>query len=173
MKISVRRAFTLIEVITVISILSVLVFVGFVVLRPFDRVRDSQTQRALTELAEIAKATQLFALDYGYYPADVSRDLPAGIAEYITPEADWPEGPFPGSVYDYDNWSDQECIDPNGSYSVQITLREVPNQNPDGTDVWAWYYPIFGNGTPHCSNNNEYTKGECVICPGFDPTPVN
>jgi prepilin-type N-terminal cleavage/methylation domain-containing protein len=163
--------FTLIEVITVIAILGILIFVSVELVNPRARVEESQAKKAITELSEIAKAVQLFALDNGYYPDDVVRGLPPGIDNYITPEPLWPDGPFNGSVYDYDNWTGQNCIDPEASNSIQITLREVPGQNPDGSIVWAWYYPIFGKGSSHCNNVNEWDKGECVICEDFSIEP--
>ncbi len=161
------HAATLVEITLAIAIMAILAGAAFITINPFNRVDEGQYSQALTELREIAKAVQVFALENGYYPADVSRGLPTGIEKYLTPDETWPNGPLDGSIYDYDNWTGQSCIDAEASGSVQITLREVPNRNPDGTDVWAWYYVIFGKGTPHCSNANEADKGECVNCPGF------
>src|SRR5690606_39836552 len=102
------------------------------------------------------------------YPADVSRNLPSGIEVYLTADENWPSGPLSGSVYDYDNWSDQTCIDPEASGSIQVTLRQIPGRNPNGSNVWAWYYVLKGKGAPHCSNATEAELGECVNCPGFE-----
>lgn len=161
-------AFTLIEMVIGMAILAILLTVVTVIVRPFDRIEKSAQQRAITELGEIAKAVQLFSLDEGYYPADVNRNVPPGISKYLTSEISWPEGPIPGTVYDYDNWSNQTCTDPEASGSIQITLRQIPGRNPDGSNVWAWYYPIFGKGSPHCNDANQWNKGECVSCPGFE-----
>lgn len=162
-----HKSFTLLEVLLVTAILAILAMTVYLVVRPAETVENSQQSEALTELREIGKALQLFALDNGYYPADVARGIPAGIEAYLTADSTWPDGPIPGTVYDYDNWSGQSCIDNAANSSIQITLRNIPGRNPDGSSVWAWYYVLSGKGTPHCSNASEWNKGECVNCTGF------
>ncbi len=171
-----KAAFTIIELVLSMAILAILSVAIYVIIGPRQQIERAQKLASVNELNEIGKAIGFFAADTGAYPADVNRSIPPGIEAYINPEEQWPDGPFPGSVYDYDNWSDKTCIDAEASGSIQITLREVPNRNPDGSNVWAWYYVLSGKGTPHCSTANEATKGECVNCPGFDPfspPPVN
>lgn len=161
-------SFTLIEVIVVLIIIVILATASILVFRPQTTVLHSQQTQALAELTEIAKAIQAYGLDEGHYPADVSRGLPSGIEKYLTPDESWPDGPIPGTVYDYDNWQNKTCIDNAASGTVQITLRQVPDRNPDGSNVWAWYYVLFGKGTAHCDNASEWNKGECVNCQGFE-----
>lgn len=162
-------AFTLLELVVSLTILAILTTAIYAVIGPRQNIQRAQQLASINELNEIGKALGFFAADNGFYPPDVSRALPPGIEAYINPEEAWPDGPFPGSVYDYDNWTTQSCIDAEASGSIQITLRQIPNRNPDGSNVWAWYYVLSGKGTPHCSNFAEHNKGECINCPGFDP----
>lgn len=164
-----KPGFTLLELVISFAIIGILSVAVYVVISPWQKIERAQQLQSINELNEIGKALGFFAADNGYYPDDVNRGLPPGIEAYINPEEMWPTGPFPGSVYDYDNWSDKTCLDTEASGSIQITLREVPDRNPDGSAVWAWYYILDGKGTPHCNNSNEWKKGECVNCPGFDP----
>ncbi|MCA9382365.1 prepilin-type N-terminal cleavage/methylation domain-containing protein [Candidatus Dojkabacteria bacterium] len=159
-----RNGFTLIEVIIVIALLAILSGSVFLVVKPFDLIEETRYERSITELTSIGKALELWVTIEGQYPPDVNRDLPNGIERYLNTAPIWPKGPYPGSVYDYDNWTGQTCIDPAASGSVQITLRQVPGFNPDGSNVWALYYVIAGKGTPHCSNANEWNKGTCINC---------
>lgn len=159
-----EEGFTLIEIIIVIALLAILSSVVFFVVKPFELIEETRYERAVTELTQIGKALELWVTIEGQYPPDVNRDLPNGIEKYLNTAPIWPKGPYPGSVYDYDNWSDQTCIDPEASGSVQITLRQVPGFNPDGSDVWALYYVIAGKGTPHCSSSSEWNKGQCINC---------
>ncbi len=162
------KTFTLIEIVVAIVLVSILTAVTLTIINPSQKVDESKQKEAIIELREIAKAVQYYASDLGAYPADVSRGLPSGIEDYLRADGSWPDGPLPGSVYDYDNWSEQTCIDPNASGSIQVTLRQVPDRNPDGSDVWAWYFVLSGNGTPHCNSATEWDLGECVSCPDFE-----
>lgn len=164
-----KAGFTVLELVISLTILAILSLAVYLAIGPRQQIERAQQLASINELNEIGKALGYYAADLGSYPPDVSRALPNGLESYINPEEEWPDGPFEGSVYDYDNWQGQTCIDSEASGSVQITLREIPDRNPDGSDVWAWYYVISGKGTPHCSNSNEWNKGECINCPGFDP----
>lgn len=161
-------AHTLIELVIAITIIAILATVVYAIIRPPQIYEDTQYTQALTELAEIGKAIQYYAADNGAFPPDVNRGLPAGIERYLAPEQRWPVGPLEGSIYDYDNWSGKTCLDPEASGSIQITLREVPDRNPDGSNVWAWYYVLYGKGMPHCNTASEAYLGECVNCGDFE-----
>lgn len=159
-----NKGFTLIEIVIVIAIVAILAAVVVVYLKPHELIRNARYNRATQELVQIGKALEMWEATEGELPPDVNRSLPPGIERYLNTNNDWPDGPFSGSVYDYDNWTDETCIDEEASGTVQITLREVPGYNPDGSDVWAIYYVIRGKGTPHCSNMNEWDKGHCINC---------
>ncbi len=162
------KGFTLVEVLVVITLLAIMSVLVIVILNPNQRIWRTQATEALAELKEMAKAVELYVVDYGSFPPDENEDIPAVISEYISFKSSWPEGPFPGSVYDYDNWADgRSCIDNSVEGTIQMTIRNVTRRNPDNSDTWAWYVPIQGNGGPHCENINEYDKGECITCTGF------
>lgn len=165
---SILSGFTLVEILVVMALLAIMSVFVIVILNPAGRIWRAQASEAVTELKELAKALELYAIDNGGYPVDEIEGLPAGLGTYISFEPSWPAGPFPGSYYDFDNWTDgRSCVNPAGETSVQITLRNIPNRNPDGTSVWAWYVPLQGSGVPACENVAESDKGECITCAGF------
>lgn len=168
MKLKAVSSFELLVMAALVAIVGTVIYAA---LNPAGRIYSTQKERAVVELFELAEAIQLFNLDNGYYPADTARGVDPGLSDYLSdPEFDWSEGPIPGTVWDYDNTYGETCIDSAGEDLVQIVLRNVPNRNPDGTDIWAWYLsPTPGkDGVPHCDNVNEYDKGECVNCADFD-----
>lgn len=154
--------FTLVELLMVISIIGILASVILVAYNPYKFLQNSYYRQSKADLLSIRKGLMLYAIKYGEYPPDVWRDLPSGIEEFIQHGSQWPKGPYPGSVFDYDNWSDQICW--NGETGIiQITLRQVPGYNPDGSDNWNIYAVIKGKGIPHCSDSA--AVGECINCP--------
>lgn len=159
-----ENAFTLIEIILVVAIIGIISAVVIVSLKPAELMDNARYSRASQELTQIGKALEMWEATEGDLPDDVYRDLPPGIEKYLSSNDQWPTGPYSGSVYDYDNWEDETCIDEEASGTVQITLRQVPGFNPDGSDVWAIYYVIRGKGTPHCLDMNEWDKGHCINC---------
>lgn len=165
------KAYSLLEVMTTFAIMAI-IGVSLITLSSYqERAYDLQKQQAVTELREIAKAIQLFSLDNGYYPADVGRNTDPGVSQYLSnPDFDWSTGPLPGTEWDYENWIGATCVESYAEDVVQITLRNVPNRNPDGSDVWAWYVSAIPGkfGSPHCNDSNQIYKGECVNCDGFD-----
>lgn len=135
--------------------------------------------RAQAELTTLANATKLYVIKYNVYPADVSRGLPSGIQEFVSQSSQnaiWPGGPWPGSVYDYDNWNI------NGVQTVQISIRFCPAGAPDTSqcsfpkEPWAnnfgvdsaVYYCITGSCRSHANQPVNY-PGYCVNCPGNKP----
>lgn len=164
-----KKGFSLLEIIIVITLLAVLATVILVAIDFPRRIEESQKSRAVFEMRQLANAAEAFFIDRGYWPADVNRSLPSELQEYLPPGFSWPDGPIEGATWDYDNWTGLSCINSDADNSIQITLREIPNRNPDGSDTWAWYIPLNPDapGAPHCNNASEYDKGECITCAGF------
>lgn len=157
--------FTLIELLITVVIITILAIAAFAVFNPQNRIWSAQAQQAVSDLQELSKAIELYAIDTGTYPPEEVDALPAVLGDYIHFNSDWPAGPFPGSIYDYDNLQGQSCADSNANGSVQIRLRNVTERQPGGGSNWVWYHPVIGSGTPECNNASQ--GGECVSCGDF------
>ncbi len=158
-----NKGFTLVELLTVIAILAVLATVVIFMINPPQLIENSRVAVTKVSLEEVAKAAKMIAADSGYYPADVNRNIPTEIIQHLSPGA-WPNGPFPGSVYDWDNWDDQTCWD-GSTHIIQVTLRQINDYQ--GKQDYTMYYVIKGLGIPHCSTSTD--RGICLNCPSRYP----
>lgn len=170
LKIKKNRGFTLIELLVVIGIIGIL---SSVVLLSLNRARGSASfARAKLEFKSIATAIQFYTEDNdGVMPADVSRGLPPGLEAYLS-GGDWPNAPWPNTVYDWDNWEDPD--DPS-SRIYQISIRFCPLNEPENCifpdEEWAQnfdyyssvYYCVSGNCRSHGSMPINH-PGYCVNC---------
>lgn len=110
-----HQGFTLIEVLIVMAVTITLV-AGFTYTFARRGKDKAYLTRSESEMIMIGNAIKLKVQAENVYPGDVSRALPAGIEQYIaTPNKTWPNAPWPGSVYDYENW--------DGGEVVQISAR--------------------------------------------------
>lgn len=111
--------FSLIEILFVISIISILI-VGYTYVAARKGKEKAYFTRAVSELSVISNAIKLQVQENNVYPADVSRGLPAGIEKYIaTPNDEWPNAPWPGTVYDYENWDSGQVIQISARFCLQ------------------------------------------------------
>jgi prepilin-type N-terminal cleavage/methylation domain-containing protein len=169
---SARDAFTLVEILIVISILGV---IAALILPLLWRSRDSAyTARTQVELRTIAEGTKFLSVEQGGYPADVNRDLPNGLEMYLGP-GEWPKAPWPGSVYDWDNWAPSALQYEPKEQVYQISVRFCPLGQPESctfpNEAWAenfdyysaYYYCIKGPCRSHSSKPVEH-PGYCVNC---------
>lgn len=157
------KGFTLVELLVVVTIVAILASILFLTFDIVGIRERSRTSTAKASLKSIGDAAYIYAADKGDWPADVYRDLPQDFIQYLSPGA-WPNGPFPGSVYDWDNWADQTCWD-GSTNIIQITLREIEDYQNE--EDYTFYYVIQGVGIPHCHNAG--TRGECINCPDRYP----
>jgi len=94
------RAFTLIEIMIVVSIVGLLLAVAIPAFKKI--VQKSRVVAYTGSLKAMSGALEMYAMDYGNYPADVMPGIaPAGIKEYI-PNISW-SSPTPlGGVWDWE-----------------------------------------------------------------------
>ncbi len=165
-----KKGFTAVEMLIVVAIIVILATIALVnYLNPKE---SAYYGRALSEFKAIAGAMELYASDRNGYPADVNRGMPPGLETYLN-QKDWPSAPWPGSVYDWDNWDD-----PNnpGKKIYQISIRFCPSggtlsQCNFPKESWAAnfgvnsavYYCVTGGCQAHSSEAHNY-PGYCVNC---------
>ncbi|MFP4022374.1 MAG: type II secretion system protein [Candidatus Paceibacterota bacterium] len=179
-----NKGFTLIELLISLAIIGVLAAIILVaVYRAYD---ETYKARAELELRMLQSAMHVYALDLGHMPPDVDRDLPPGLEHYL-PAGNWPEAPWPGTVYDWDHWEPDELNhSPDDDRVIQITIRFCDMGDPiDECNFpqyeWAedfdvnsgFFYCIEGKCRSHSDEPLDY-PGYCVNCPeneapfGFD-----
>ena len=184
-----QKGFTLIELLIVIAIIGAITALVLLAINPAKIIEDTNYKTTIANLNQISKAAQMYEAETGKIPPDANRNIPTEFMQYLGPGI-WPNGPFDGSVYDWDNWLDNRgCWD--GTHGgVQITLRDIksykgvkysytiPNPtnpsareliNVNGQPELAIYMVVYGNGIPHCSIAQ--TVGICINCESTHPPP--
>lgn len=164
-----RQGFSLIEFLIIIAVIGILA--AIVVINVRQSRESGYFVAAKQELGSVAQSLELYAMDHNRaYPPDVDRDMPPGLEEYLAP-GDWPKAPWPGSVYDWDNWNDPDT----GEKIYQISIRFCPYGEPENCNFpnqdWAKdfdyyssvYYCILGPCRSHISKPIDY-PGYCVNC---------
>lgn len=178
-----QGGYTFIELLVVITILAILM--AFLLPNLFQQKEKSIMSRAMAEFNVMRTAINLFVLDNDDYPADVSRNIPPGLEDYVQPnDADrWPSAPWPGSVYDYD------AFQVGGVWAFQMSIRFCEIGRPDTCNFpkteWAEnfgvnssvYYCYEGPCRAHPTQPSTY-PGYCVNCdnpsgPVFNLIPVS
>ncbi len=166
------RGFTLLELLVVISI------IGILATLVYPSVLASRKQAYVTktkaEFRSIATAVELYSNNIGGYPPDVSRNLPAGIETYLAP-GNWPAAPWPGSVYDWDNWAPANLDYAPFAQVYHISVRFCPLNEPGEcqfpNEPWAAnfdyyssaYYCISGPCRSHSDRPTSH-PGYCINC---------
>ncbi len=151
-KILKNTGFTLIEILIVIS-LSTAIVVGYTYTSSRSAKERAYFTRAVSELSIISNAIKLKVQDDNVYPADVSRALPAGIESYIaTPNSAWPSAPWPGTVYDYENWDSGQVIQISARF-CQIGQNTICKDN--ATKYLKYLVKTCSPDTQVCLSQND------------------
>lgn len=172
------QGFTIIEIIIVVTVLGLIAALVTTMGVKNYKERAYYT-RAYSELGNFANALQLYLVKYNEYPPDAYRNIPPGIEEFLRDaqgHADWPNAPWPGSVYDYDYWN-PDWYGPNPT--VQISIRycplfdtatckkNFPKQPWVDHSTWDWmssvYWCISGSCRAH-RNAPLNHPGHCINC---------
>ncbi|HMH30988.1 MAG TPA: type II secretion system protein [Methylomirabilota bacterium] len=171
------NGFTIVELVVVITVIGILALItnGFIIRNYRERTHYS---RSISELNTMANAVSLYVAKYNAYPDDVTRDIPAGLKEFVQSDgvnANWPNAPWPGSVYDWDNWP-PDSIGPQQTYQISIrfcdpgdtaTCKKNFPKEPWVTSDWdsnsAVYFCISGSCRSHQSMPMNH-PGYCINC---------
>lgn len=133
------QGFTLIELLMIITLLGVIA--GFVYSFAVPKYRErTYYTRGLAELNTMGNALNLYVAKYNDFPPDVTRDVPSTLKEFVQAQQDadnWPNAPWPNSVYDYDNWP-PDANGPNQTY--QISVRFCAQGDNVGCKAYAQKY---------------------------------
>lgn len=177
--------FTLVEILVVIVILGILATITFSIAIPKWRERTYYT-RAVTEMNNVANATRLYVAQNNTWPPDVVRSIPAELQQFLQVNGinnDWPNGPWPGSVYDWDNWP-PDANGPLQTYQITVRFCDVGDSptckanakkyltgyaSSTTLDNWdsqsAAYYCLQGSCRSHQSQPISHA-GYCINCNG-------
>lgn len=150
-----EKGFTLIELLVVIGVIGILGS-GILILIKSAYLKAYQA-KSKAELKSIAQAIHLYMTDNNFnYPADVSRDLPSGLEEYLSSKPNWPKAPWPDSVFDWDYWDSNADNPDAGTLSFpptgrvyQISVRFCPLNNPSAChfpeEEWASNFDYYSS----------------------------
>src|SRR3989344_5401469 len=165
-----KTGFTLIELLVVVAIIGLFSTIVFAFVNGARD--DAYFARTKEEFHQLQIAIQLYVSDNdGNMPADVNRNLPPGLEAYLA-SGDWPLAPWPGSVYDWDNWT----VSGTEEKIYQISVRFCPQGGPLSAcdfpdETWAEsfginssvYYCIEGPCRSHIGELCSY-PGYCINC---------
>jgi general secretion pathway protein G len=178
-----NTGFTLVELMVVIAVMAILS--TLVITQISGSHEKAYFSRAQTELNTISSAAKAYALKYDVYPDDSpDAGIPSEIMEFVRTadgNEEWPNGPWPGSKYDYDAW-DVDSDGKNETYQISIRFCSwTEYTSPGGAalcksrapeEPWATNFGSNDNSVYYCIKGycraNEgaswNTPGYCINC---------
>lgn len=165
-----QKGFSLVELLIVISIIGIL---SSIVIPVYNTARGkAHFARTQKEFKVMEEALQFYLIDHGEYPPDAVRNIPAGLEVYLGP-GEWPDAPYPDSVYDWENWDDPDT----GEKIYQISVRFCPSSSSPleecnfPSEDWAEnfdqfsaaYYCFGGSCRSHIDKPIDH-PGYCLNC---------
>ncbi|GAC1391174.1 MAG: hypothetical protein NVSMB46_02720 [Candidatus Saccharimonadales bacterium] len=175
-----NNGFTLIELILVISVIGILAAITISAGLPNWREHTALTA-AHSELHMMSNATTLYVSKYNAWPPDTARGVDPGITEFLGAQASrniFGQGPWKGSMYDWNNWPPDPTNGPLQTYEIEIMFCQPTDpisvcQNNFPKEPWVgtnWdqysgvYYCIKGSCRSQQSSPNH--PGYCINCGG-------
>ena len=159
-----KKGFTLIELLLAISLLGILMVLVLAHLSGSNN--KAYLVRTQLEFRSFQTAMYQYIIDYDTYPDDVDRGIPPGLEDYLA-GGNWPDGPWPNSVYDWDNVTGP---DPYIQLSLRFCDIEGGNCNfpiadwaLDFDDKSAVFFCFEGNCRSHPARPIDH-PGYCVNC---------
>lgn len=186
-KLSTDRGFTVLEMLIVIAVIGTIAAIVYTGLGGANE--RTYFKRAEVELATIGNSAKLYAQKYDVYPPDgPEAGIPSEIREFIHNQnynESWPDGPWPGSLYDWDAFdlypvdgtaetfqvsirfcTYAERLAPGGPALCQSRSPKQPWAASFNSNDNAVYYCVKG----YCRPNGQWTSttfpSYCVNCPG-------
>lgn len=158
--------FTLIEIVIVITVIGILAAITYSFEVPRWRARTYYT-RGVAEMNAMGNAVSLYVAKYNDYPPDVNRGVPAGMKEFIQTGGvndQWPSAPWPGTVYDWDNWP-PDTNGPQQTYQITVRFCDVGDSATCKANAKKWLQGYVDDTTLNNwdSNSSVYycIKGSC------------
>ena len=163
------KGLTLIELLLAMVVMGILATMALGSL--VDATDATRLAQAKAEMRTMRNAINVYKIYNESYPSDVNRDIPPGIEPYLSSSDsdNWPDAPWPGSVYDYDAFVS------GGVPTYQISIRYCEIGQPETCNFpdleWAEnfdvqssaYWCIEGNCKSHPSQPADH-PGYCISC---------
>ncbi len=178
-----QTGYTLVEITIVITVIGIIAAIVYSITVPNYKERTYYS-RSISEMNTMQNAFKLYLAKYNDYPPDVVRDVPAGLKEFIQSQqgnSAWPDAPYPGAVYDYDNWA-PDSNGPQQTYQISIRMcdagadavckanaKKYLAKYVDATTLNNWdsyssmYYCLKGSCRSH-QNKPMNHPGYCINC---------